>query len=377
MNWKFWNKRYYIASCYTLAVILIAMTYWFHLKGGNRFNIMPIVWPFIIGLSLAYLLNFLLIFFDRHLHRRWLSLILVYLILFGTLLGFVFLLGPQIANGMTDFTEDFPDYSTQLHDQVTQFLLRFDLTDDYVQAVSTYMDDLTSRFVDFNKHIVRHVTQHIGIISSTFKNIALGVLLSAYVLAKKELLREQFKSLIHLCVGEKKEASIQHWFTCAHHIFSRFLLATMLNSAIIGVLTTFTLFIFQVPFALLIGFIVALTNVIPIFGPIIGAIPSAIMIFFISPAKAGLFVILILVIQQLDANIITPKIVGDKMGIASIWVLVSILIFGHFAGVVGMVLALPTTAFIFEVLRHVKASKTRQKTISIESSSIKNNHSFN
>ena len=139
-----------------------------------------------------------------------------------------------------------------------------------------------------------------------------------------------------------------------------------LNSLIVGVLTTVMLFIFQIPFAILVGFIVALTNIIPIFGPFIGAIPSAIMIFFISPTKALIFTIIILIIQQVDANIITPKILGDKIGIASIWVLVSILVFGYFFGLVGMVIGVPITALLIEITREIVHSRLDKKSYKTE-----------
>ena len=365
MNWRFWNRRYFLAAGYTLAVILITIAYWksFDTNDTERsFTIMPLLWSFVIGLSLAYLLNFLLRLYERKIKRRSVSLTLVYTTILLLILAFVLFLAPQVSGAMGHFITEFPDYSERIITQMESHLATFDLTENHVDTIGASMDEMIVQFVTFNQNLIPRIMEHLVAIGETLKNIILGIVLSIYILAKKEMLQRQFNLLLTAIIGEGKHNIFIKWIKRADKIFARFFAGLALNSLIIGVLTTVVLFIFQIPFAILVGFIVALTNVIPIFGPFIGAVPSAIMIFFISPTKALIFTILILAIQQLDANIITPKILGNKIGIAPIWVLVSILVFGYFFGLVGMVIGVPITALIIEITRELVHAKLDKKS---------------
>ena len=353
MNWRFWNRRYYLASIYTLIVAGLLITYWKSFTHPSNFTLMPLVWPFLIGLSLAYLLNFLLTFLERKIKRRAVSLALTYTIVLVLILAFVLIIAPQVSTAMGHFVEDFPDFSEQIMMQVETQLGRFDLTEDHVGTVRSSMDDLINRFVTFNQTIVPTLVENLVMIGETLKNIVLGIVMSIYILAKKEMLQNQCSKLVMSMIGMEKEKVLVKWLRRAHQIFRLFFAGMLLNSLIVGVITTVSLFVFRIPFALLIGFIVAITNMIPIFGPFIGAIPATIMIFFVSPTKAVIFVVLILIIQQIDANIITPKILGDKIGIASIWVLVAIIVFGYFFGIVGLLLGVPITALLIEIAREI------------------------
>jgi len=278
---------------------------------------------------------------------------------------FLFFLAPQVSEAMGHFTEEFPDYSEQIITQIESHLANFDMTENHVDTIGASMDEMIVRFVTFNQSLVPQLMEHLVVIGETLTNITLGIVLSIYILAKKEMLIRQFKLLLTAILGDERQEILAKWTRRADKIFSRFFAGMALNSLIVGILTTIMLFIFQIPFAILVGFIVALTNIIPIFGPFIGAIPSAIMIFFISPTKALIFTIIILIIQQIDANIITPKILGDKIGIAPIWVLVSILVFGYFFGLTGMVIGVPITALVIEIIREIVRLKIDKKSYKI------------
>jgi len=359
MNWRFWNKRYYMATGYILILILAVITYWKSFDNPRTFTIMPLLWPFIIGLSLAYLLNFPLRLYEKKIKKRTLSLTLVYATVLLLILGFLGFLAPQVSDAMGHFIEEFPDYSEQIITQTKVHLSNFDITENHVDTIEISMNGMIDRFVTFNQNLVPRMMDHLVVIGETLTHIALGIVLSIYILAKKETLHRQFTSLLVAFIGEEKYGVIVKWSRRANQIFAKFFAGMALNSLIVGIFTTVMLFVFQIPFAILVGFIVALTNIIPIFGPLIGAIPSAIMIFFISPTKALIFTALILVIQQIDANIITPKILGDKIGIAPIWVLVSILVFGYFFGLLGMVIGVPITALAMEITRELVEGRNR------------------
>jgi len=270
-------------------------------------------------------------------------------------------MAPRIGEVMGNFIEEFPDYSEQIITTAQTNLMKFDLTDGHVDTVVESMEKGIDRFVTFNQNIVPRLINKLDVIGQTLIHILLGVVLSIYVLAKKEMLQRQFGNLSNAVLGDSKYLVFLKWLKRANVIFGRFFLGLLLNAAIIGTITTVVLFIFRVPFALLVGFIVGSTNIVPIFGPLIGSIPSAIMIFFVSPAKALVFIVLILIIQQIDANFITPKILGSRIGIAPFWVLVSIIVFGHLFGLLGMIIGVPITALTFEIVREIVNAKIDKK----------------
>jgi len=364
MSVKPWSKLVLMIAIATLIVFILTITFYKNYYSISQFSLLPVIMPFVIGGSIAFFLNFLLKFYELKIKKRAISLPLVYLTVFAVLTGFILFLAPQVAETMTHFIEEFPDYSEQIINSTKDQLGRFDLTDDHVETVGTSMEEAIERFVNFNSNLLPSLMEKITIIGQTLTNVALGFVLSIYLLAKKEMLNRQFGQLFLLILGARKRDVFFKWLKVAHSIFANFFAGMALNSLIIGIITGVTLFIFRIPFAILIAFIVAMTNIIPIFGPFIGAVPSAIMIFFISPTKAILFVVLILVIQQIDANIITPKIVGKKIGIAPFWVLVSILVYGKFFGLVGLILGVPLTALVMEILKSIirtKCDKTPHK----------------
>lgn len=360
MNWKFWNRRYYLASIYTLVVAIILITYWKSFTHTSEITLRPLIVPFAVGLSLAYILNFILRLYEKKIKRRWISLSLVYLTVLAIILAFFLLIAPHISSAMGHFINEFPDFSEQIITQLDNRLMQAGLSDEHVQSAVGGMDKMIERFVTFNQNIVAMLLKHLLVIGETLVHIILGLFLSAYILAKKELIKRQFSQVTLAILGIKKNEVLKFWLRRTNVIFGRFFKGMIINSIIVGIITIPLLFLFKIPFAVLIGFIVATTNMIPVFGPLIGAIPSAIMIFFISPTKAMVFTILILIIQQIDANIITPKILGDKIGIAPIWVLISILIFGHFFGVIGMIIGVPTTAILIEITREITTNKIKK-----------------
>ena len=153
--------------------------------------------------------------------------------------------------------------------------------------------------------------------------------------------------------------------------FSKFIGGKILDSAIIGILTFIILTIFKMPYVLLISVIIGVTNIIPFFGPFIGGIPSAIIILFASPIQALWFIIIIIVIKQIDGNIIGPKILGDSIGISAFWILFSLLVAAKFMGVVGMIIGVPLFAIIYSIIKEVVEDKLRKKGLPVETEEYK------
>ena len=184
-------------------------------------------------------------------------------------------------------------------------------------------------------------------------NILIGVIVSFYVLKDKEKFIAQFKKIVYSLFSVKNANNVMYVSRLTHDKFSNFIVGKIFDSIIIGILCFILLELFGVSYSLLISVVVGVTNVIPFFGPFIGAIPSAVLVLCVDPLECLTFVIIILLLQQFDGNILGPKILGSTTGISSFWVLASILVGSSLFGVWGMVCAVPMFAVIYTLIRQI------------------------
>ena len=192
-------------------------------------------------------------------------------------------------------------------------------------------------------------------------NFIIGIVISIYVLLGKETFIAQAKKLVYAVFPADRGNVIVATVRKANDIFGGFIIGKILDSVIIGILCFIGLSILQMPYTLLVSVIVGVTNVIPFFGPYIGAIPSAILIMLANPIQGLYFIIFILVLQQVDGNIIGPKILGDSTGLNSFWVVFAILVGGGLFGVAGMIFGVPLFATIYYITRKLTAWVLRKK----------------
>ena len=183
------------------------------------------------------------------------------------------------------------------------------------------------------------------------KNFIIGLIVSVYLLASRKKFGQQGKLILYSLVKPRWADLIMEEVRYADRMFGGFINGKILDSAIIGVLCYIACLIFKFPSALLVSVIIGVTNVIPFFGPFIGAIPATLLILIQNPIKALWFVLFVLVLQQVDGNIIGPKILGNTTGLSSFWVLFAILLFGGLWGFVGMIIGVPLFAVIYDVIK--------------------------
>lgn len=206
----------------------------------------------------------------------------------------------------------------------------------------------------------------INVINTVF-DILIGMIVSIYILFSKEKFASQCKKSIYAIFNPDHANMILHFTTKSNEIFGGFIIGKIIDSAIIGVLCFFGLSILDMPYVVLISVIVGVTNVIPFFGPYIGAVPSAILIILSDPMKGLYFIIFILVLQQFDGNILGPKILGNSTGLTAFWVIVAILLGGGLFGFVGMVMGVPTFAVLYYVAELFVNSKLEKKNLPADS----------
>ena len=357
-----WNKKYLTMAIYTLVVICLSIAF-LRMNESKKLldEIVAVFLPFAIGGIIAYVLNFILKIYERKIKKRWLSLALTYgsVILIGY--SFLHFIIPQLSEGITNFAQEFPDYLSRLTGFVDQRLKRFNLDPEYVDYINLEVAQLIERFVDLLENTLQILWANIFTVVLSIWNLLLGVVISVYLLNQKERFCALYKKIVIAIFNEKQADHILKLTKRADRIFTRFLIGTVLTALVVGVLTTVLLWIFRVPYAILVGFILGVSNVIPFFGPIIGAIPSAIIIFFVSPLKAGVFLVLILIIQLIDANVIAPKILGESIGLPPFWILFATLVFGKAFGIMGMILGVPIFAFIYSVVKDIIEGRLKLK----------------
>lgn len=259
-------------------------------------------------------------------------------------------------NNLAVILEKFPDlrpYAEKAYEEISSF---FTGKPDNTQAIFAHLQNLATFF-----------TNGIWSTLTIVKNILIGLIVMVYLLNMKDLLRRQFRKLLFALFSQKKAKGIIEEMQYVHRVFGGFILGKIIDSIIIGILTFFVLSLMKMPYTLLVSVIVGVTNVIPFFGPFIGAIPCFFLILLTSPIQSLYFAIAILIIQQIDGNIIGPKVLGDSTGLSSFWVLFSILLFGGLFGFVGMIIAVPFWAVIMNALRRYMDRRLQKKNLPISS----------
>lgn len=202
----------------------------------------------------------------------------------------------------------------------------------------------------------------INVINTVF-DFLIGMIVSIYILFSKELFSAQCKKGVYAIFSPRHANMILHFTTKSNEIFGGFIIGKLIDSAIIGVLCFFGLSFLDMPYIMLISVIVGVTNVIPFFGPYIGAVPSAVLIILSDPMKGLYFIIFILILQQFDGNILGPKILGNSTGLSAFWVIVAILLGGGLFGFVGMVMGVPTFAVFYYVAELIVNSRLEKKKL--------------
>ena len=299
------------------------------------------------------------------------SLLLVCVVIFGLLR----LLLPQIWESISGLNAALPTYIENLYMWIRKLL------EDNPEFESMVLSNLTyvlTEFQDWGRgFFTRMDAEWVGTFISSLSsgvmtavtqvmNALIGLIVMVYLLNIKELLAGQGKKIIYSLFPVKIANDIVSEIRFVHKVFGGFIIGKLADSLIIGILCFLCLSFMDMPYYLLISVIVGVTNVIPFFGPFIGAIPSAFLVLLVSPMKCLYFLIFILLLQQFDGNILGPKILGDSTGLPSFWVLFSILLFGGLFGFVGMIIGVPTCAVIFDLISKAVRKSLKAKNLSEE-----------
>ncbi len=374
---KIWDTYYVKIALYTLFVIVAAILV--YRISSNTDNIIPHVYayiksiiaiftPILYGLLIAYLLNPAVAFFERYLIKwthsttfkdfkrlRLLSIIIVYICIFGTLFLTIRFLVPQILDNIKVLFNNLPTYLDELKGIIAQLQHTINQNISYPD-VTQFVNEIinpskVSHLVDFASlsKAFDHVISGTMNLTGTILNLIIGIMIASYAVMQKETFTNGSKRLIYALFRQNTANKIISIASESHTTIIRFFVGKSLDSLIIGIICFIILSIMKNPYALLLSFIVGLFNMIPYFGPFIGAIPAVILTLFEGiPAAIGV-AIFIFLLQQFDGLYLGPKILGESIGITPFWIISAITVGGAIAGPLGMFFASPILAVILSI----------------------------
>ncbi len=372
------NKKYLTIAVYAFFVIAAAMIFFFILLTPQKFigginKILSILAPLIIGFLIAFILNPVMNFFENIVfksvakkkpeskRRRALSLICTYIVFLGILTLFVMMVVPSLVTSITDLINNIEGYYNSGVKFVEETLKNFNIPAKIIDPLNDFGDKMIDYVVDTMKAMLPRIYGIAVSTTSTIKNIVIGFAFSIYMLASKELFARQCKKVITTFTKQKTQDRIFRVARLSYSSFSSFLSGYLVDSLAVGIICYIVMLIFGWPYPSLISVIIGISNMIPFFGPFIGAIPSVLLIFMVNPWQALFFTIFIIVLQQIDGNFICPKILGQKVGLSSFWVMVAIVVGGSVFGIAGMILSVPAFAVIYTLARSYLDRKNREK----------------
>lgn len=396
MKWKI-EKKYVVMAILALFVILLSLLFKNLLEEGAKYEglgntirgtFLPIFWGFVI----AYLLNPIMnklekyVFMplakklyrkkdkekkQRKFSRTWgvITTLALFLLILG---GGLCVVIPQLYESVVKIVKDVPVYYAEVETWVTEFLAEDNKVSAYVLDV---LDNLYIQLMDYVNsvilpnmdEIVRKITTGVIGVVKVALNIVLALIISVYVLFEKEKLISYAKKLTFSYLNKKHANMLLAGTRHVNVVFGGFISGKIVDSFIIGVLCYIFMVVVDFEYAVLISIIVGVTNVIPYFGPFIGAIPSIFLLLVTDPKQGLIFAVFILILQQLDGNVIGPFILGESLKLSSMWILLAILIGGGLFGVPGMILGAPTLACIYTILGKDTRRRLAEKELPLES----------
>lgn len=329
--------------------------------------------PVIVGFAIAYILRPAAVWLEKKLSgvkrigkmARGISVAVVLLAAVSIVWGFCAIVIPQLMESVKGLIAVLPGQMAALAEKIEEYLSTNEEAAAQFEQIAQSVQNYLAQWVQTN--LLGSITSLIGNVVGMFSmlvSLFLSLIVALYLLLGWERYGAQCKKLF--LAYSSNETFNQAVFESAAHIngiFNGYIIGKILDSAIIGAICFVGMIILRMPYSLLISVIVGVTNVIPVFGPFIGAIPSAFLILLVSPAQCVAFLVFILVLQQADGNVIGPRILGDSTGLSALYVTLSILLFGKLLGFVGMVLGVPVFAALYYLVKRITEQRLKEKKL--------------
>lgn len=380
-KWFQVNHRYTTICIYALIVIVCGTAIAMMIVNWNATKAFIMHWfsvlsPFWAALLIAYFLRPIVDGIDRTADRllmhgkhrkivRYTSIFLAYIFVIGCIILVINFIIPQLTHSITELTASVP----VIYDRLAAYLMN--LEDHYPELDMTSflqkLQNMVPDLVNFGTNIVGNGLVMIYSLSISVVrmviNVLLAVMISIYMIASEDFFREQAKRLVYAIFNEQSGNAICRTCKECNAIFSAFLLSKALDSLIIGCLCCMIMSVIGLPYAVLLSVIVGITNMIPYFGPFIGAIPGVLIYLCLKPMDAIIFAIMILILQQFDGLVLGPRLLGQSTGLNPIWVIFAITVGGAYFGVIGMFIGVPVVAVVAYLLNKLIKYRLKNRNI--------------
>lgn len=325
--------------------------------------------PFIIGLCIAFILSVPMRAVETHLFRpldkkcgriwrkirRPLAATVTLLLALGVLAAAVFLIIPELGRSLRTLADSIPGFIARAQAWLTELAQKYPQWQDWINDLQLDWNAIAQKLLAFAQSgAVDLFNSTVSLATSIFSgvfNLFLGVIFAMYVLMQKETLARQITNVLRAHLPDAKTDRLLEIGRLSNRTFSRFLTGQCLPAVILGLMFFVTMCIFRFPYALMIAVLIAVLALIPIFGAIIGCVVGAFLIFVGDPMQAFWFVVMFLILQQIEGNFIYPKVVGTSVGLPSIWVLAAVTVGGGVMGIFGMLVAVPLSSVLYSLLR--------------------------
>ncbi len=335
--------------------------------------------PIIAALCIAFILNVLLrvletkvfFFFDKSKHnfirkiKRPLSLVLTYLLAMGVIALLVLVIIPDLIDTVIYVVKSLPSFLKDMREWVVGIAANFGIAANKIPTINFDLNDtlntLQNLLSDYSNTIVNGAANITSSVVGGIYDVLFSLIISVYVLAQKERIGRFLKKVIDSFVPKNIAKTVYHISNHASESFSRFIGGQLTESIILGVLCYIGMLIFRFPNAAIISVLIAVSSLVPIVGAIVGVVIGALLIVITNPIKALFFIIFILILQQIEGNVIYPKVVGKAVGLPSIMVVSAVLIGGNIGGILGVLLSVPLSALLFTLLKEAIDNKKKIK----------------
>lgn len=365
-------------SAFTISGILIVLFYLI-IKNlpaiGNGIGVMlKALMPFLIGMLLALIMTPLRRWIEKkvmkNVHwrartKRRVATLLCLIVVLLVLAAFFAIIMPQLISSLKSFAENLQSYIDSIEKALAKLSVSDpELRDNIQKMIRTGSDQLTSWLTGAQGGLTKIISFSVSVVKNII-NFFIGLIIMFYLLLDEEKFKHQVKKLAYGAFPEKAGDEIMYVGRLSVRMFNSFIAGKAVDSLIIGIVCWLVVTILQMPYAPMIGFIVGITNMIPVFGPFIGAIPCLIILLIINPWQSLEFLIFIIILQQIDGNIIGPHILGDSMGLPTLWVMFAIIVGGALFGVVGMFLGVPIFSVIYTLVANVLNRRMMENQIDL------------
>lgn len=370
------KKEQILGYCYVAAftVVLYLGLNNIHRLGTVTHTVIKLLTPFLIGIVLAFVLNFALRMFESRVFvklahhkkasvRKWvrpLSVLCSYVLLIFIVSLLLTVVIPQLVTSISTLSGNINGYITTLQIQAEKLITWLNLDPVILDNIYTMFWNNMENIPDMLLNMLKSVPQLASMLFTLgggVLNAVVGFIVSIYLLLNKETLFSQMGRIVRAFLPAKAADRVHEGAEIASRTFTNYVSGQLLDALFVGIVSVIGLTLFRFPYAMLIGVVMGITNIIPFFGPFIGAVPGVLLLLIISPVKALLYIVFVLVVQQVDGNIIAPKIIGDSVGLPPLWVIFAVTIGGGLFGIAGMVLGTPVFAIFYNLMGRLVRSR--------------------